>query len=30
MHALTGFAIGLATGAVLGAMAMALIVGSGR
>lgn len=30
MHALTGFAIGLATGAVLGVLAMALIVGGTR
>lgn len=30
MHAMTGFAIGLVTGGSLGAMAMALIVGSRR
>lgn len=30
MHALTGFAIGLAAGAVLGVLAMALIVGGTR
>lgn len=30
MHALTGFAIGLAAGGVLGAMAVALIIGGTR
>lgn len=30
MHALTGFAIGLAAGGVLGVLAMALIIGRTR